>query len=93
MRKKDLNKLLKDLEKQTGDYDKAVPKYEKALKLKGAELVSCDHRGKGEAIEQLLGIMREHGFTVLDDPVYEGSDTYGWVIFPPAEQGYDKQCD
>lgn len=57
-----------------------------ALKLidKRVKTISCDHHDCGEVANDFIEVLRDFKFIVLDDPDFEGSDSGGWIIFPPS---------
>lgn len=84
MTQKELNKLYKEFEdKFEDDFDNAISDYWKKLKELGGNCISYDWKGGGEGSDKFIEFLRKRKYIVLEDPYYEGSDTYGWVIFSP----------
>ena len=84
MTQKELNKLYEGFEEKFEDnFDDAVKGYWNKLEELGGDCISYDWKGGGEGADEFIEYLRKHKFIVLEDPQYEGSDTYGWVIFPP----------
>ena len=58
----------------------------KKLEELGTHGICCDWKERGRVVEDFANLMEEYGFIVLDDPSYDTSDMYGWVIFPPKKE-------
>jgi hypothetical protein len=85
-RKKTMPKKKSDLQKQVEeiynrhDFDNPKPYYKEIReKLGHFRAVSWDHHDGGEMTD-LINALKELT-PVADDPVYEGTDTYGILIF------------
>lgn len=84
MNQKELNALYKACDAHDKDYDVEIDNYYKLIKKAGGYAVDCDWKQHSEAIDELIKVVKKCGCKVFDDPVYKGSDTYGWIIFPPT---------
>lgn len=81
MTQKQLNELFILMQVECNDdWDKAVPAFERKLKRLGGRMISVDWRAHSEEMEEMIKIMKKFGVIVLENPVYEGSNTYGYVF-------------
>ncbi len=82
MKQQELNKLYKTYEKRfEDDFDKAIKEYWKKIEELNGTILICDWKeGSGE---MFVDYLKSEGYTVLQNPEQEGSDSYGYVVFPP----------
>lgn len=65
------------------NYDGDRGDWEGEMKRRGCHLIT--HGWKESGDDQFVALLRQYGFTVLEDPSCAGSDTVGFVIIPPKE--------
>lgn len=82
MTQEELDALFKACDKAE-DYDKAVEDAEEKIKKAGGHIITADWKECScDFAENIASLLELLGHDVLNHPLYEDSDTYGWVIFP-----------
>ena len=73
-------------DEETYDPDEGCELYHKKLNEMDCDMITCDWKEYGRVVPEFIELLEELGCTVLEDPWYEGSDSYGWVIFKPKKE-------
>ena len=87
MTQNELDYLFQVIERDYTDYHK---EFEALIEqLGGVQYGEFDYGGDDADVggtygmEQLADLLRQHNFTVLEDPAAESAGNQGWIIFPP----------